>query len=331
VLGEAEAALRQAQAARQQAEAMHAGLETAALDARTKLTREEELAARQLVATSDLDAARITMNAATADLQAGVSQIVEAQAAVEQARAQVDQATVNLDHTVITSPIDGIVVARNVDVGQTVASTLQAPVLFNIAADFTHMQVEVDVDEADIGGLENGTPATFQVESYPDEFKGTIAQVRLQPVAEATTTATTPSGSPSSSTSAAPVVGYATIIEVMNPDEKLRPGMTATVELRGSRVDGAVRIPNAALSFRPPQNVLDAIKEVLEPPASTAQAAGDAPIRRVWRFDGAQFTPVDVRGGITDGQWTQMIGDGPLREGDLLVTSASIEPHSAPR
>jgi HlyD family secretion protein len=331
VLGEAEAARAQAQAALAQAEAAEAGLETAVLDARTKLAREEQLAASQLVPASDLDAARSAMNEAAADLQAGDSQIVAAQAAVAQALAMVDQAKVNLDHTIITSPIDGIVVARSVDVGQTVAATLQAPVLFNIAADFRHMQVEVDVDEGDIGGIETGTPATFEVESYPDEFEGTIAQVRLQPVAEETATSTTPSGSPTSSTSAPPVVGYATIIDVLNPDEKLRPGMTATVRLSGSRVDGVVRIPNAALSFQPPPEVLAAIDEGPEPPSSTAQAAGDAPLRRVWRFDGAQFTPVEVRPGMTDGQWTAMLGGGPLREGDALVTSAWIERQNAVR
>jgi HlyD family secretion protein len=320
-LRQAEAALAEAQAALDQAEAAHAGFQTAALDARIKLTREEQLSLRDLVPQADLDAARNTMSQASADVASGESQTAVAKAGVAQARAQVDQARVNREHAVITSPIDGIVVARNVDVGQTVAATIAAPVLFNIAADFTRMQVEVDVDETDIGGIETGEPVTFEVESYPDQFSGTISQIRLQPVAEQTVTATTTGTPTATATAVASVVGYATIIDAPNPDGSLRPGMTATVTLHGSRIDNSLRIPNAALSFRPPDDVLGALKQApVVPPPST-----DTRVRRVWRFDGAQFTPLDVRAGITDGQWTEVMGDGPLREGELLATSASIE------
>src|SRR5262249_11134708 len=121
--------------------------EVAIEDARTKLTRAEQLAARELIPQSDLDAARIVMDQANADFAAGTSSVDEAQAAL-------DQANVNVEHTIITSPIDGIVVSRNVDVGQTVAAAVQAPVLFVIAAGLRSMQVEVDIDEADIAGIE---------------------------------------------------------------------------------------------------------------------------------------------------------------------------------
>lgn len=320
-LGQAEASLAEAQAALEQAEAARSGFETARLDAQMKLTREEQLSLHNLVAQADLDGARNTMSQARADVSSAESQTAVARAGVEQARAQVDQARVNREHAVITSPIDGIVIARNVDVGQTVAATIVAPVLFNIAADFTRMQVEVDVDETDIGGIETGDPVSFEVESYPDRFAGTISQIRLQPVAEQTVTATTTGTPTATSTVVASVVGYATIIDAPNPDGKLRPGMTATVTLHGSRIDSALRIPNAALSFRPPDDVLGALKQapVTTPPST------DARVRRVWRFDGTQFVPLDVRAGITDGLWTEVMGDGPLHEGELLATSARID------
>ena len=146
------------------------------------------------------DAAQIAMDGAIAAERSGDAQVSLATAAVDEARAQVGQAAVNLDRTVITSPIDGIVVSREVSVGQTVAAAVQAPVLFDIAADFSRMQVEVDVDEADVAGLQPGEPAAFEVESYPNEtFHGVVTQVRLQPVADQTTTATTV-GAPMSTT-----------------------------------------------------------------------------------------------------------------------------------
>jgi HlyD family secretion protein len=330
VLGEAEAELAEATAALTQAEATRDRLATAERDAELTFSREESLAARDLVPVADLDAARNATTQARADLAAGEAQIAEARAGVEQARAQAEQARVNRDHAVITSPIDGVVVARNVEVGQTVASTLQAPVLFELAADFRHMQIEVDIDESDIGGIETGSPATFEVESYPDVFTGTVAQVRLQPVAEQTAVATT-AGSPSAASSTiVTVVGYATMVEVANPDQKLRPGMTATVTLHGSRVADALRIPNAALSFRPPPDVLDEVRQAADTGMTAAVASGDAPIRRLWRFDGSQFTPIDVHTGITDGKWTEAVGASALRDGELLITSASVGTENTP-
>jgi len=320
-LSEAQAALAQAEAGLGQARADRAALDTAVVDARAKLTRAQQLAARQLIAASDLDAAQIAMDGAVAAERSGDAQVTQAAAAVDQARAQLRQAQVNLDRTVIASPIDGIVVSRDVDVGQTVAAAVQAPVLFEIAADFSRMQVEVDVDEADVAGLQPGEPAAFQVESYPNEtFHGVVTQVRLQPVADQTTTATTVGAPASTTTTVAAVVSYATMIVVENPTEKLRPGMTATVTLDGSKADRALRIPNAALSFRPPPDVLAAIRQ----PAEGGDAApGDATHRRVWTFDGAQFTPIDVTTGVTDGQWTQAVGGG-LREGEALVARAAL-------
>ena len=163
-LGEAQAALARAEAAEAQAEADETGLEAAAGDAQTKLTRAESLAASQLIPQADLDSARTAVGEADIDLEGGESKIGEARAAVLQARAAVGEATLDLDRTVIRSPIDGIVISRNVDVGQTVAASVQAPVLFTIAADLKRLQLAVDVDESDVGAVRPGTRATFEVE-----------------------------------------------------------------------------------------------------------------------------------------------------------------------
>ncbi len=320
-LDEANASLVQAKAAHDSAIANLDGYQTAVLDARTKLTRAAQLADRQLIAPADLDAARIAFESASADLRSGAAQVSVAQSAVAEARAAVDQAKVNLDHTIITSPIDGIVVARNVDVGQTVAAAIQAPVLFQIAADVRQMQVEVDIDESDIGGVTTGDEVSFVVESYPnDTFFGTISNVRLQPVADQTTTATTVGTSPSTpatTSTIASVVSYATMVDVPNPDEKLRPGMTATVTLPGGRRARAVRIPSRALSFRPPPDTPIEIPESAAPLDPT-----DATHRRLWRFDGVRFVALDVTIGIADDRWTEMV-DGPLRAGDSVVTGVT--------
>src|SRR5262249_24593686 len=161
--------LKEAQAAQQKAEADLRGYQTAREDAATNLTRAEALSAKELITQSDLDAARIAMDEARADVSSGEAGVVQARANVAQAQAARDQATVNLDHTIIRSPIKGIVVDRSVDVGQTLAASVQAPVLFRIAADLTHMQVQVNVDESDVGGMAPGDEVRFEVESYPRE------------------------------------------------------------------------------------------------------------------------------------------------------------------
>jgi len=337
---EATASLDEAQAALLTAQADRNGAATAVEDARTKLQRAEQLAARQLIPQSDLDAARIAMDEASANLESATSQVTVARAATDQARAAVAQARVNLDHTTITSPVDGIVIARNVDVGQTVAAAVQAPVLFNIATDLRQMQLELDLDEADIAGVQPGEPVSFQVESYPDKtFTGTIAAIHLQPVVDQTTgTSSAASGSlltaapstptaSSTSVATAPsvsgtVVSYATIVDVANPDEELRPGMTATVALTGAHRDNALRVPSAALSFRPPLSVLTAIGEA-PTVLSTIERSADSRTWRLWRYNGSQFTPVDVRVGLSDREWTELLG-GSLQPGDTVVTSAAI-------
>jgi HlyD family secretion protein len=153
---------------------------------------------------------------------------------VSQSQASLNQTQVNRDHTVITAPIDGIVTQRSVDVGQTVAASMQAPTLFIIAADLTKMQVNANIDEADVGRIRPGQHVTFRVDAYPtDTFEGTVAQVRLQPVVVQNVTT------------------YGTVIDVPNPQLKLKPGLTANVKVEIAKRSDALRIPNAALRFRP--------------------------------------------------------------------------------
>src|SRR5262249_4221126 len=219
-------------------------------------------------------------------------------AEVQEAVATVNQAQVHRDHTIIHSPINGIILSRNVDVGQTVAASVQAPVLFTIATDLVHLQVQLGVDQADVGDLQVGRPVTFEVESYPDEmFKGVVSQVRLQPIAAQSTTATTIASStlPQTTTSVATVVPYGAMIDVHNPGERLRPGMTAVVQLQCLRHDDVTRIPNNSLTFRPSADVLKTIGQ--PEPSMDVLAGGDefgTKPRAVWTFDGRRFSPVKV-------------------------------------
>jgi len=208
------------------------------------LNRTRELFAKDLVSQADLDAAITTY-------ETSVAQAKQTEAALERAQ-------VNLRYAVIRAPIDGVVISRDVDVGQTVAASLQAPQLFVIANDLKKMQVEASVDEADIGQITAGQTATFAVDAYPEEnFQGTVTQVRL------------------SSLTVQNVVTYTVIIEVPNPQQKLRPGMTATASILIDRRAGALRIPAVALRFTPPQDVLDNIPEEKETGAALAQAGTD--------------------------------------------------------
>jgi HlyD family secretion protein len=210
-------------------------------DAKTKLKRSESLAQRQLLAPQDLEAAQVAVRSAEA-------QIKSQEASVTQAKASLSQNQVNLQHTVIEAPIDGIVIQRSVDVGQTVAASMNAPTLFIIAADLTKMQVNANVDESDVGRIRPGQVVKFRVDAYPlEEFAGTVSQVRLNP----TTTQN--------------VVTYATVIDVPNTQLKLKPGMTATVTIEIAKRTDAIRVPNAALRFRPTTDTFAALNQAVPP------------------------------------------------------------------
>ena len=323
----AEAAHAQTEAAFLRAQAEVLELRAEVEDAQTKLTRAEELAARQIIPPSDLEAARLALDEAHADLGSGEAVVAQSEAAIVAAEAALEQAEINVEHTMIRSPIDGIVIDRDVDVGQTLAASVQSPVLFRIATDLTRLQVQAGIDESDVGGLTPGESVTFDVESYPDEtFHGTLTQVRLQPIATpATGPATVPTATAAQPGAAGTVVSYQAIVHVANPDERLRPGMTAVVVLNGLRREHTIRVPNGALAFRPPAEVLQALGEVeprLPPSPLHTNAEKEAP-SEVWEFDGQQFTPIGVRAGLADNGWSELLS-GSIRPGDALVTGAAL-------
>jgi HlyD family secretion protein len=216
----------------------------ALVDAQQKYVRAKDLSAKQLVTAQDLDSAKIAVDSAESALQSSVASQNSSQASVVQAQASLSQAQVNLDHCTIDAPIDGIVIQRSVDVGQTVAASMQAPVLFIIAADLTKMQVNANIDEADVGRIRPDQNVTFRVDAYPgEEFQGMVAQIRLQPVVVQNVTT------------------YATIINVPNPGLKLKPGMTANLRVQIARRPDVLRIPNAALRFRPSNEMFEALHQ----------------------------------------------------------------------
>jgi HlyD family secretion protein len=227
------------------------------LDAQQKFTRSKELAAKQLLPQSDLDAAKIAVDTAEASLASQQATVSQTQAAINQSQATVNQNQVNLDHTIIEAPIDGIIIQRSVDVGQTVAASMQAPTLFIIAADLTKMQVNANIDEADVGRIRPGQHVTFKVDAYPtDTFEGTVSQIRLQPVVVQNVTT------------------YGTVIDVPNAQLKLKPGMTANVKVEIAKKSDALRVPNAALRFRPSTDVFAALNQQVPPEALNTGGRG---------------------------------------------------------
>ena len=227
-----QAALAQARANAYAAQGNLTKAKAQALDGDRQLARARALRAEQINTQVDVDAAE-TNAAVTA------AQIDAAKGAVEQARAQVEQATVNLAYTDIISPIDGVVISRAVDVGQTVAASLSAPTLFTIAQDLRQMQVDTSITEGDVGKLKAGMATTFVVDAYPTKrFTGTIRQIRNAPV------------------SVQNVVTYDAVIDVENPDLELKPGMTANASVVYSERIDVLAVPNAALRFRPPASLV---------------------------------------------------------------------------
>ncbi len=282
-------ALEQAQANLVRAEADYERARVLLADAESKLSRARELADRQLIPRNELDTADVNQKTAAV-------QVRSAQASVGQARAAVEQARVNLAKTVIASPIDGIVVSRDVDVGQTVAASMSAPNLYLIAADLTQMQLNASIDEADLGKVAEGQPVEFTVDAYPGEtFTGVVKQVRLSPVVQSN------------------VVTYATIISAPNPQMKLMPGMTASLSIEVDRRDDVLRIPAAAARFKPTGDVLEALGVEAAPRSGSV----------VWRADGDVISPVPVTIGLSDGMWTEVV-DAPFTEGTRLVTRIAL-------
>jgi len=237
----AQANLLNAQANLKNAQANLSKAEIAVVDAKRTLERNKELIEKKVIAQATLDTAQTNYDTAIAQREVAKAQLESARAQVESNRAQVEQAKAglkvaetNLKYTTIRSPVNGIVISRNVDVGQTVAASLQAPTLFTIAKDLTQMQVDTNVSEADIGRMVKGQDATFTVDAYPDRtFRGKVSEIRNAPITIQN------------------VVTYDVVIQVDNSDLRLKPGMTANVSVQIEHKENILKIPNSALRFRP--------------------------------------------------------------------------------
>ena len=314
-----EADLYSARAAEVNQLAAIAKTKVAVADAKTKLARRQTMFSDQIISKEDLDTAQATYDQALADQQAAYAQhdaaehnIQSGEAALQASNKQVtmfedevdlnlaslNQARIDLAHTRITAPVDGTVVARRMDVGQTVAASFQAPTIFEIAQDLTKMQVDTNVAESDVGRLEVGQQATFTVDAYPAlVFKGRVAQIRKAPI------------------NVQNVITYDAVIEVANPELKLFPGMTANVTILTQRSENILKLPNAALRFRPPEPLMEGLGSVSRPVggnwSSVYISVGNSKVR-----------PIPVKLGITDGNFTEM-EEGALHEGQQVIVAIS--------
>jgi HlyD family secretion protein len=278
-LQQARANLQQTRANLAKAQSDLERTKVALTDAQQKYTRSKELAAKQLLPQSDLDAAKIAVDTAQASLASQQATVAQTQAAINQSQASVNQNQVNLDHTVIEAPIDGIIIQRSVDVGQTVAASMQAPTLFIIAADLTKMQVNANIDESDVGRIRPGQHVTFKVDAYPtDTFEGTVSQIRLQPVVVQNVTT------------------YGTVIDVPNAQLKLKPGMTANVKVEIAKRTDVLRVPAAALRFRPSTDVFAALNQPVPPEALNTGGRGGRGGNRNGSAPGASGATVPAPG-----------------------------------
>ncbi len=303
------AAVDQAKANLLSSQANVAKSQVSVVDAKRTLDRNKELKKRDLIAQSDLDASQTAYDAAVAQLNVNKAQ-------VEQAQAALSQSEVDLNNTVIRSPVDGIVVSRNIDVGQTVAASLQAPTLFLIANDLSKMQVDTNVSEGDVGNVWVDQDVIFTVDAYPSrQFKGKVLQVRNAAVMVQN------------------VVTYDAVIGVDNKELLLKPGMTANANFLVSQKQDVTKIPNAALRFRPPS------EKPPTPVTATGQAPGAGGGRggarpaapgskprearagrggTVYVLRDQQAVPVRVRLGISDGAYTEIVGD-EIKPGEQVI------------
>ena len=298
VIATIDPALFRAAAAQGQANlaSARAGLERARaqrLLAERQFARDTALLAQGLVTRAEYDLAESNAGVATAE-------IATAEAAVAQARAALDQADLNLKYTTITSPIDGIVISRNVDVGQTVAAALQAPTLFTIAQDLTRMQVDANVAEADVGKVQAGMHVAFAVDAYPGRlFDGSVRQVR------------------DNAQTLQNVVTYDVVIDVANPDRLLKPGMTANVVLSYAKREHALRVPQAGLRFKPDSATLAEMLGSAEAAHFVAPTAS-GPTRVVWLLRGSTPSSIAVQVGVNDGSHAE-VTSGSIHAGDRVI------------
>ena len=250
-------------------------------DTERTFKRKEELFKRDFIARSELDDAEKAYNIAKAQYEIALAQVKKAEAGLQQAKT-------NLGYTKIVSPVTGVVIAKNVEVGQTVTATLQAPTLFTIAPDLTKMKIDTNVNEADISKIKVGMEASFTVDAYPDrKFKGTVSQIRLSPTVTQN------------------VVTYNVVISVDNSHFLLKPGMTANVTFVVESKKDVLKIPNSALRFRMP---------------NTAPSKQQG----VWVIRKEKPVRVNVKTGISDGEWIELI-EGDLNEGEKVIVDMAIK------
>ncbi|XXF79635.1 efflux RND transporter periplasmic adaptor subunit [Myxococcaceae bacterium GXIMD 01537] len=284
--------------ARANTTAARANLQKARVEAdisRRQAERSRALREKQFISQAELDTAEASALSAQA-------QVGAAEGSLAQAQASLNEAEVNLRYTTIVSPTDGIVISRSVDVGQTVAASLQAPTLFTIAEDLRKMQVNTSVSESDVGRLQPGMRATFTVDAWSGErFEGTVRQIR------------------NAAQTVQNVVTYDAVIDLENPDLKLKPGMTANVTIVTAERKDVPAIPNAALRFRPPTPA-QAPGAPQRPQGERAQAPEGS--RVLWVLREGRPAPARVQLGLTDGSLTE-VASGELREGDAVITGTA--------
>ena len=276
-------------------------------DAERRHRRNRELYSRQLIARSELEDAETEVLLKKAQLQ-------EAEARVVQARAAVERAQTNLDYTRIASPVDGVIVSRQVDVGQTVAASFQTPTLFTIARDLTRMQIDANVDEADIGHVAEGQAVDFNVDAFPDEtFSGKVVQVRIAPEKSDN------------------IVTYTVVIHVDNQDLRLKPGMTANVSVITDVRSGVLKVPPGSLRFRPSADVL---ARLCDRPVSDDINDGAPSLHagHVWlAHDGRLLRRIAVLTGITDHNWVEITSGELLPEDELALAAIPLDAGQTPR
>lgn len=282
-----QAQVDQARANLAQAEAALKKAEVTLLDAKKTYERNKMLLEKGFIAQSELDVSETSYLSAQAQLEL-------ARAQVQQSKASLSYAETNLKNTRIVSPVNGIVISRNVDVGQTVAASFQTPTLFTIAQDLRRMQIDTNIDEADIGKIKTGQLANFTVDAYPDTvFRGTVKEVRNAPITISN------------------VVTYDVVIEVNNDDLKLKPGMTANVTITYDERKNCLRVPNAALRFR---FMTPRAKEIREKLEKAGKKIGPA----VWVLENGKPKRYPVKPGLSDGNYTEITSDN-LQEGQEVI------------
>jgi HlyD family secretion protein len=276
--------------------------------ARVVLDRTRRLFEQNLASHADLDSAQGSFDAAEAQYDAAAANVESQRASIAAQSAQLNQSRANLGYTKIYSPVDGVVVTRGIDPGATVVASFQAPVLFVIAQDLRKMRVLADVDEADVGHIQEGMVTDCVVDAFPgDVFRGTVSQIRYSP------------------NNVSGVVTYSAVVDVANPEEKLRPGMTATITVHSHDARGVKRVPNAALRYRPSPPLGPDNKPVPQPP-DPPLTKGEA---RLWVLTddkpGEEKDEVRVVSiGITDGMFTELT-DPSIAAGTKVVTDETDE------